>query len=185
MTSPLDHDRAPDGDGRSTGRPKERRRLPALFGFGGRVERSGYMTLQVISALLFVAAIGFVVASVRVHEAVPGVAGPRVELMGWAIGGAVGAMVASVLIGAGAVTRRARDGALPAIFIGLFYVVNRMLLPVNVGQMGSPVEREIALHFAFIMIVVQILLFVRGTVPDTPARAKVERAAEEPDDPRA
>ena len=141
-------------------------RPPArLFGFSGRVERRAYMTLQVFSALLFIMAIAFALMSVRVPDPVFDASGRvQLELAGWAIGGALGAMTASILIGAGAVTRRARDGALPAIFIGLFYVINRLLLPVNIGHIGPPNVREVALHFAFIMVVVQVLLLVRGTV---------------------
>ena len=146
-------------------------RLPAsarLFSFSGRVERQTYLTLQVFSACLFVTAVALAFVSVRAVEPLPGAGGSngpmRLELVGWAVGGAVGAMIASVLIGAGAVTRRARDGALPAIFIGLFYVINRLLLPVNLGQIGPPTVREVALHFAFIMLVVQVLLIARGTV---------------------
>ena len=138
----------------------------ALFGFAGRVRRGGYVRLQVVSALLLVLSVVFVVLSVRIIPVPGGRMG--LELAGWAIGGALGAMVASVLIGAGAVTRRARDGALPAIFIGLFYVVNRLLLPVNIGHIGPPTMREVALHFAFIMFVVQILLLVRGTLKPKP-----------------
>ena len=61
---------------------------------------------------------------------------------------------------------------MPAIFIGVFYVVNRLLLPVNIGHIGPPTVREVALYFAFIMVVVQVLLLARGTV-NAPAKEKV------------
>ena len=181
------------GAARDVRRKRARKRMRAmqrapLFGFAGRLGRRAYVTTQTFSALLFIMAIAFMLMSIRVPDPVAGLPySPRIEFAGWALGGALGAMAASMLIGTGAVMRRARDGALPAIFIGLFYVINRLLLPVNIGHLGPPTVREMALHLAFIMLVVQILLLVRGTVRSRTKRARAKEASvtKEPADPLA
>lgn len=128
--------------------------------------RRGYVGLQLVSTLLLMVGIVLAYLAVKLGTTPDANGEPRVELAAWAASGMLAALIASLLVGAGAVTRRARDGALPAIFIGLFYVINRLLLPVNVGLVSMPGIRGVALQFTYIMIIVQILLVVRGTMPD-------------------
>lgn len=149
--------------------------MPPLLSFSGRVARRGYVGLQLVSALLLVAGIVLAYLSVGFATTVGADGQLRLELAAWAAGGTLVVLTGSLLVGAGAVTRRARDGALPAIFIGLFYVINRLLLPVNVGIVTLPGMRGIALQFTYIMIIVQILLVVRGTMPDPERRRSAEQ----------
>lgn len=143
--------------------------VPRLLTFRGRVGRRPYMVLQLLSAGLLVAGILFLAGSVGLRERVPdacSVAGPVPFVRGWSFGAAVCALLYSMWIGATAVTRRARDGALPAAFVGVLYIINRLNLPITMGLVGTPELRELALLLAWIMLVVQTLLIARDTVPE-------------------
>ena len=150
------------------------RDMPSLVSFRGRLDRRLYVVMQVVSAALLIGGIVLLAGSIGLEErgasaGGPGRTVPHVD--GWSLGVAFGALVLSMWVGATAVTRRARDGALPAAFIGVLYIINRLNLPVTMGMVGSADMRELALLLAWIMMIVQVLLIARDTVPSGPALA--------------
>ena len=142
--------------------------MPSLLTFRGRVPRRPYLVLQILSAAFLISGVTFIFMAIDVTEqsgAACYIDEPGITLTGWAVGAAAGTLIASMWIGAAAVTRRARDGALPAVFVGILYILNRLLLPVTIGLFGPTDLREMALLLAYIMFIIQILLVARDTVP--------------------
>ena len=139
--------------------------FPSLLSFRGRLARRPYLVLQLISATLLVTGIAFAFTIFGAHPAtVPGGTGEGFY-RGWSLGATLGCLVGSMWVGATAVTRRARDAALPAAFVGLLYITNRLNLPITAGVVGSADVRAMALVLATMLIVMQILLVARDSRP--------------------